>query len=364
MKGRLLFCTVVALLGGAVATTIAAEQPVAGAGDTVAAAIQRQVASGEALRAQMLEAQDALRKWYGAALEAVKKDAMSRGQLDGVLAADQERDRLDRDLTPEEESKLPAVARTVRKQYDQAREKLAAQQKAAQTASLREYAVTLDTLEKRLTQKGDIDGALAARKERGAAQEQLAALETNRPPAPAAATPPAAAKPPVAAASSPPPAGAKEQNTLVKNGSFEDGQNGWKFQTWTKMATVKVDTAEKHQGQASLCIENAAGDDSAVTQKVTVKPMTRYRLHGYIKTKGVEMEKGNTGANLCLQGAFQRTEALVGTRGWTKVSLDFESGPLDAVTIMARLGFYSNMAKGTAWFDEIVVEEIGPSRKK
>jgi hypothetical protein len=106
---------------------------------------------------------------------------------------------------------LPPASLQVRNQFDQARAAQAAQEKAGHSALLRGYVATLETLEKRLTQKGEIDGALATRKERSAAAQQLstatplpgnvAALESPKPattpaaPRTTAATPPAATPP-------------------------------------------------------------------------------------------------------------------------------------------------------------------------
>jgi hypothetical protein len=159
--------------------------------ENLAAAMERQKADLAALQAKSAEGPAALRKWYESALDAVKKDALAKGNLDGVLTADTERQRLDRDLTPEEKAKLPPVLQPVRAQYDQARATVAAQQKTASAALLRTYVNTLEDLEKRLTKKADIDGALATRKERTVSAEQLAAAEPiPLSPKPATATPP------------------------------------------------------------------------------------------------------------------------------------------------------------------------------
>lgn len=174
-------------------------------------AVDAQAAEREAIQTKAGEGAAALRKWYESALDALKKDAGSKGNLDGVIAAEAERGRMDRELTGDEMGKLPPTSLAVRKQFDQARANQAAQLQAALTASLRNYVATLEGLEKRLTQKEDIDGALVIRKARTAIAAQLAAgdsraLEdagtkiaggTARPPAATApVTPPARAEAP------------------------------------------------------------------------------------------------------------------------------------------------------------------------
>lgn len=160
---------------------------------------------------------------------------------------------------------------------------------------------------------------------------------------------------------------AAQQPTVVKvnlftNPSFEDGQTGWSFAAHGKHGTIAVDTVEKHDGKNSIRIDNPAGDDSFLQQTVTVKPKTRYRLTGYIKTKDVVVK--GTGASISLAGGFDRTEAFTGKQNWKKVSFEFDTGGMDTIKIGPRLGHYSNMAMGTAWFDDLQLIEIGPSRKR
>ncbi len=86
--------------------------------ENLPAAVQRQIDSREAIEKKVEEGRTALRTWYQNALDAVKKDALAKGDLDGVVATDAERDRMDRDLTDAEKQALPKVSRGVRGQYD------------------------------------------------------------------------------------------------------------------------------------------------------------------------------------------------------------------------------------------------------
>jgi hypothetical protein len=161
-------------------------------------------------------------------------------------------------------------------------------------------------------------------------------------------------------------AGAQESTggrpNLLTNPSFEEGQTGWEFSSFGSRGAITVDTAEKHQGKASIRIENPAGDDSFLKQTVAVKPKTRYRLTGYIKTKDVVVK--GSGATLSLEGGFEKTESITGTKSWAKVSFEFDSGALSSLKVGPRLGHHGNMAMGVAWFDELSLVELGPSRKR
>jgi hypothetical protein len=165
-------------------TTAKAAQP-----EDLPTAVQRQLESREAIQKKADEAQAALRAWYQAALDAVKKDALSKGDLDGVVAADAERDRTERDLTEAEKNALPKVSRAVRDKYDEARALQTKQLNGAVTASLQAYSAVLEGLEKRLTQQGKLEDAIATRVERAKVGGLLAGGSIP-PAAPPEATPP------------------------------------------------------------------------------------------------------------------------------------------------------------------------------
>jgi hypothetical protein len=198
------------IVAGFLALAVSAAPPPA-APETLPAAMSRQLEDVVALKKKTDEAIAALRNWYESALDILKKNALAKGDLDAVLAADTERERMDRDLTADEKSKLPPQSLQVRNQYDQARAAQGAQEKSAYLVLLRGYVTTLEGLEKRLTQQGDIDGAIATRKERAAAAQQLSNgtllpgdLLAAQPPKPGATPAPPL---PVAGTPVPPPTG-------------------------------------------------------------------------------------------------------------------------------------------------------------
>lgn len=156
------------------------------------------------------------------------------------------------------------------------------------------------------------------------------------------------------------PAGGKPN--LLTNPSFEEGQTGWDFSNWHKRGTITVETTEKRDGTKSVSIENPAADDSFLKQTIAVKPKTRYRISGYIKTKDI-VGKG-AGATISLEGGFEKTEVITATKSWTKVSFEFDSGAVDKIKIGPRLGHYSSPVMGKAWFDDLTLVELGPSRKR
>ncbi|MEI8257168.1 MAG: hypothetical protein WCJ30_15955, partial [Deltaproteobacteria bacterium] len=85
---------------------------------------------------------------------------------------------------------------------------------------------------------------------------------------------------------------------------------------------------------------------------------------GWIKTDSVARPDGTLGAeaNLCLEGTWDHTEGLAGTRDWTYRSLIFDSGDRTEVTVGARLGYWADVTSGTAWFDDVRLEAVQPRR--
>ncbi len=152
---------------------------------------------------------------------------------------------------------------------------------------------------------------------------------------------------------------------LLANASFEAGVEGWKFHAYGEQGKAAADPDEKRAGKPSVRIDNAQADDSFLTQKVTVKPGTRYRLSGWIKTKSVGMIDPNSknGASLAIEGGFQKTESIVKTSGWKRVTLDFVTGPETEIELGPRLGHHGAKVSGTAWFADLSLVELGAARR-
>jgi hypothetical protein len=129
---------------------------------------------------------------------------------------------------------------------------------------------------------------------------------------------------------------------------------------------MSIDPAEKHGTLPALRIDNAQGDDTSVREKVTVKPQTRYRISGFVKTKGVEpVHHGSKdGATLSVGGgSFEKTPAAQGNKSWTKVTHEFLTGQETEIEIGPRLGFFSGPVAGTAWFAELSLVELGKTSR-
>lgn len=136
---------------------------------------------------------------------------------------------------------------------------------------------------------------------------------------------------------------------------------GWTTDQWVSRSTFAIDTNGAHGGNRSVRIITTEANDARWLQRVSVKPNTTYILSGWIKTENVAhaVEVNDAGANLCVFNTGTRTSAVIGTNGWTNVSVTFKTGDSAEIQIGARLGYSSGTTTGSAWFDDIELHEQG-----
>jgi hypothetical protein len=159
-----------------------------------------------------------------------------------------------------------------------------------------------------------------------------------------------------------------DATSLLANGSFEEGEYssasdpmGWGKDSW-KPANMQWDNSRSRTGNNSVKIDAATPNDARWQQTVDVLPGTVYFLSGWIKTEDVAHGEGSVvaGANVSLFGTWQRSAGVFGTSDWTRNGLLFNSQDQGQVTVAARLGYWSGIASGTAWFDDLKLEQIMP----
>ncbi len=150
---------------------------------------------------------------------------------------------------------------------------------------------------------------------------------------------------------------------LLANANFQKGLDGWAVDAWAKKGHAEPDNEERHQDHPSLRIQNAEWGNVYVSQKITVKPNTRYRLSGWIKTRDVEDQKktGTAGATLWIGGGWDATRLVGQSEDWTYVELDVESGAKTKIEIGPRLGNWGDTVMGTAWFADLSLAELPPA---
>ncbi len=152
---------------------------------------------------------------------------------------------------------------------------------------------------------------------------------------------------------------AADSNVLL-NPSFEeptDKPAGWDTHVWRGDANFEYATGGR-SGDHCVRITSGSGADVAWFRTAAVMPYSIYRLSGWIKTENVVGTTGE-GALLNLHGGpSAKTSALTGTHDWTEVSVDFETGGNETITINCLFGGWG-LATGTAWYDDLRLERVG-----
>jgi putative membrane-bound dehydrogenase-like protein len=161
---------------------------------------------------------------------------------------------------------------------------------------------------------------------------------------------------------------AAEAVNLIPNGSFEDVSGsmpaGWAAHNYQGKADAAVDESEPASGKRCLRLSadgKSSGADSSVSTVVKVTPNTNYRLSARVRTKGVRKDSG-MGALLNVH-EFQSparvmTKPVTGNTDWTRVQTSFNAGARSQITVNCLLGGWG-VSRGTAWFDDVRLEQIG-----
>jgi len=151
---------------------------------------------------------------------------------------------------------------------------------------------------------------------------------------------------------------------LVKNPSFENIQDNvpenWTISAWDKNPGTTEFTVEKniaHSAKKSFCIKNKKPNDARLVQNIKVMPDKFYKYSAFVLAKNCGSK--SLGAVLSFTGKMETSTDLKETNNkWQKLELYFFTSDLLEVNITAGIGGFSSTNTGTAYFDDISVEEV------
>lgn len=150
---------------------------------------------------------------------------------------------------------------------------------------------------------------------------------------------------------------------IIKNPSAEMAEgsvvDGWTPDPRARYATHFYDNIA-HEGKNSLFIKSDRSTTGRWTTKVLLKPYSKYRFTGWIKTENIVTENGK-GAGFRMDGLAADTIGFTGTNDWTQVSLEFETGNNDCVNLGCFLDV-KGRAKGRVWFDDMKFEYVSSEK--
>ena len=163
----------------------------------------------------------------------------------------------------------------------------------------------------------------------------------------------------LAAAAEPSAVGsAKPVNLLDDPGFNGPGTGPWKLRSYQVAQPDSVQFGIGRGGRnggSALRITATARADVGAGADIRVKPHTRYRFGGWIRTEDLE-NRGGRGAMLNIHGG-DATKGLNGTTDWTELSIEFDSGKRTEVLLHCLFGGYGG-ATGTAYFDDVFLHEL------
>jgi hypothetical protein len=155
---------------------------------------------------------------------------------------------------------------------------------------------------------------------------------------------------------------------LLHNGAIERGTlqkaESWQADAWTPTSSFFRDRWRPYQGRFSASIKSVVDNDARWTQGVSgLEQGAPYLLCGALRGRAVTRDVGvEVGGNLSVLGMgwFDRSEDLLfGDFSWRRVCYPFRA-PSTSATVACRLGFYSSLARGQLWCDELSLEQLKP----
>ncbi len=151
---------------------------------------------------------------------------------------------------------------------------------------------------------------------------------------------------------------------VLVNGLLSAGTDG-RPADWTQASYAQAkspprfDWSVGETGIGILSIENVDPNDSRWTQTAMVTPDTWYRLSGWVRTENVDAAL--RGAGLSVMGSFYDSQDLRGTQDWTPLSLWIRTAAgQTTLEVACRLGGYSSLTTGQAWFTALSLQPSGP----
>jgi alpha-N-arabinofuranosidase len=162
---------------------------------------------------------------------------------------------------------------------------------------------------------------------------------------------------------------AEQPGNLIENPSFEEGTKdepaGWRKVTFGGNGEFKYVEGGR-TGKKCVMLSSESGADIAWLATALVKPRSRYRLSGWIKTENVKStgERRARGALLNLHNIQPaQTKAVTGTKDWTRVEVVFDTGERAAVEINCLFGGWG-WSTGKAWYDDVRLELLSTKTTK
>jgi alpha-N-arabinofuranosidase len=151
----------------------------------------------------------------------------------------------------------------------------------------------------------------------------------------------------------------------IENAGFEAGTKGWEVHAYGAKSEVTGDPDVAHEGKQSLRIAAREPSDTALGQDLRLKGGGFYRFTGWVRTRKLQPQKAPVFGTFQIQHPDGRGTIATGSNhegdtDWVKETIYFEAPQNGRVRVAV---FFVGFGKGTgtAWFDELKLEQVDPS---
>jgi len=159
------------------------------------------------------------------------------------------------------------------------------------------------------------------------------------------------------------PAGDTDAN--LRNPGFEVDLTGWSLHIYGAKAHVEFDSKAVHGGRQSLRISSNERSDTALGQEVMLRPGRWYRFSGWVRTRGLEPHGAPVYGTFQIQhpggrGVIAGGANHGGDTDWIETAICFQA-PAGGRTRISVFFVGFGKGTGTAWFDDLKLQEIDPA---
>lgn len=155
-----------------------------------------------------------------------------------------------------------------------------------------------------------------------------------------------------------PTAGAEE---LLKNGTFTEGAGEvpthWHTDAWSPPLS-RFGWEVGPDGTGTISITSPQPNDARWCQTVAVEPGATYRITARVRTK--EVGTAHFGAFLTIEPLRDYSADLRATQDWQPLELVVSNHEESSWDVCGRLGSYSSLNTGAAWFADFSMVLVGP----
>ena len=149
------------------------------------------------------------------------------------------------------------------------------------------------------------------------------------------------------------------EENLISNPGFDAETSGWYRDMWyTDVGVSHLDIDESGYDGACIRVYNASENDARFCQDISVEPDTLYEITCMARAEGIS--ESTIGANISVKDTFSYSDYIYDTHGeWVQLRLYGRTGEdQTSLTLCARVGGYSGLNTGSAWFDSFTMREI------